>query len=194
MGQDKALIRLGGRSLVAGAVEMLSRLAGEVVVVADCDHRLGKLPARIVPDAYPGAGALGGIYSGLLAARHPHSLVVACDMPFLSQSLLSYLLGLPRDYDVLLPRTADGLVEPLHAIYSRRCREPIRRQLAARNYRIVAFLDQVTVRYVEEPWLRQFDPDLRSFFNINTPEDLRRALQLCGERPDGQSTARASAP
>jgi molybdopterin-guanine dinucleotide biosynthesis protein A len=163
LGQDKALLRLaGGQTLVGTAVATLHPLVAEVVVVASDGQRLGDLPARIVPDVYPDGGALGGIYSGLLAAQHDHALVVACDMPFLSPALLRHLLALPRDYDVLLPRLAGGLLEPLHAIYSRACLDTIERQLAAKRYRVVGFLDRVRVRYVDEPELRRFDPELRS--------------------------------
>jgi len=182
LGQDKALLRLdGGLTLVATTVERLRPLVDEVLVVTGDGARLGRLSARVVPDVYPDAGALGGIYSGLVAARHEHALTVACDMPFLSQDLLRHMLALPRDYDVLLPRLADGLLEPLHAVYSRACREPIRERLAAGRYRVVGFHDLVRVRHVEEPELRRFDPELRSFFNVNTPEELRRALEMLGE-------------
>ncbi len=181
LGQDKALLRLtGGQTMLEATIERLRSLVDEVIVVADDARRFGALPAAVVPDAYPGAGALGGIYSGLVAAQHEHVLAVACDMPFLSLSLLGHLLAVPRDYDVLLPRLAGGLVEPLHAVYARACREPMRRQLAAGRLRVVSVFDLVRVRHVDEPELRRFDPDLRSFFNVNTPEELRRALDLLG--------------
>ena len=99
-------------------------------------------------------------------------------MPFLSRRLLSYFLSLSRDYDVLLPRRANGFLEPLHAIYSQSCREVFRRQLEAGRYSAIGYLDQVRVRYVDEPELRRVDPELNSFFNVNTEEDLLRALEL----------------
>lgn len=182
LGRDKALLRVdAGPTLIGLAVERLRELVAEVVVVADEHERLGQLAARMVPDVYPGRGVLGGIYSGLVAARHQHVLVVGCDMPFLSPRLLSYLLALPRDYDLLLPRHGAGLLEPLHAVYSRTCREVIQRQLLARRYSAIGYLDEVRVRYVEEAELRQVDPELRSFFNVNTAEDLRRALEMARE-------------
>ncbi len=180
LGQDKALLRLtGGVTLVEATVERLRPLVDEVLVVASDGGRLGQLPARVVADVFPDGGALGGIYSGLAAARHEYALVVACDMPFLNPDLLRYLLELPRDYDALLPRLAGGLLEPLHAAYARACCEPIRARLAAGRYRVVGFLDAVRVRYVEEPELRLLDPELRSFYNVNTPEELEKALRAC---------------
>jgi molybdopterin-guanine dinucleotide biosynthesis protein A len=179
LGVDKALLQLdGGPSLIARTVARLLPLVEEIVIVADDGERFGALPARIVPDLYPGAGSLGGIYTGVAAAANEYSLVVACDMPFLSAAVLYHLLAEPRSFDVLLPRLAGGLTEPLHALYSRACLSPIRRQLEAGRYRIVSFMDEVTVRYVEEPILRRFDPDLRSFVNINTPEELEAAVVM----------------
>jgi molybdopterin-guanine dinucleotide biosynthesis protein A len=182
LGQDKALLALpDGRSLIAHVVARLAPLVAEVVVVATDAERLGPLPARLVPDVFPGGGALGGIYAGLDAAREEHSLVVACDMPLLSLPLLRHLLAKPRDFDVLMPRLSDDQVEPLHALYSKACLEQIRRQLVAGHHRIISFLGDVRVRYVEEAELRRLDPELRSFFNVNTPADLAALPRLLQE-------------
>jgi len=178
LGQDKALVRLDGATTLAEmAVRCLAPLVEEVIVVGDVE-RLAALPARVVPDLYPGAGTLGGIYTGLTAGGHEHAFVVACDMPFLSADLLGYMIALPRDYDVLLPRLARGRYEPLHAVYSRRCLAPIRDRLEIEQYRIIGFLGEVRVRYLDEPELRRLDPELRSFHNVNTPDDLLRAIEM----------------
>ncbi|HLA80580.1 MAG TPA: molybdenum cofactor guanylyltransferase, partial [Thermoleophilia bacterium] len=121
MGFNKALARLGrGGTLIEKAVAKAAMLSGDVIVVANDEERYRNLGVRVIPDAYPGSGSLGGIYSGLLAAQHQHAFVVACDMPFLSLPLWRYMLSIPRDYDVLLPRL-QGQPEPLHAIYSKQC-------------------------------------------------------------------------
>ena len=179
MGQDKALLRAGGGSpLVSLVVDRLRALVGEVIVVSSDGARLGDLQARIVPDVYADAGPLSGIYSGLLATERQRALVAACDMPFLNPRLLSFLLHLPGDHDVVLPRLASGFLEPLHAVYSQSCREVFRRQLEAGRYSAIGYLDQVRVRYVDEAELREYDPDLRSFFNVNTRADLQRAERM----------------
>jgi molybdopterin-guanine dinucleotide biosynthesis protein A len=179
MGVDKALLRIGnGPPLVSLVVDRLRSIVDEVIVVASDGARLGTLPAKVVPDVYADAGPLSGIYSGLLATDCQRALVAACDMPFLSPRLLSFLLQVPGDHHVVLPRLASGFLEPLHAVYSQTCREVFRRQLDGGRYSAIGYLDQVRVHYVDEPELRQFDPELRSFYNINTQADLERAMTM----------------
>ena len=142
-------------------------------------ERYSHLQARLVGDVYPGTGALGGIYSGLKAARAEYSLVAACDMPFLDLRLLRYMMLLSPGQDAVIPRVGE-LTEPLHAIYSRRCLLPIERVLSAGGLRIMDFFGDVRVRYVEQREIDLFDPQHLSFFNINTYADLERARDLVG--------------
>ena len=133
--------------------------------------------SRLVPDAYPGAASLGGIYSAIAAARHRRVLVVGCDMPFLSTRLLAHLVGLSADFDVVAPRI-EGRPEPLHAVYSLACLAAIRPRVEAGRLKIIAFYEDVRVRYVDEAELRGIDPELRSFRNVNSPQLVREALAL----------------
>ena len=121
-----------------------------------------------------------GIYSGLRAARYPHALVVACDMPLLSLPLLRYMLPLANGSDVVIPRVA-GLLEPLHAIYGKACLPAMGRLLDQGQRQIIAFFGQVRVRYVEEDEIARCDPHHLSFVNVNTPEDWERVQRLLAE-------------
>lgn len=176
MGMDKALIRLDGETLLQRVVARVSTLTEEVLVVGR-DSLDPSLPARAVPDCRPGTGSLGGIYTALREARGTRCLIVGCDMPFLNRRLLSYLIDLSPAYDVVIPRL-DGLVEPLHAVYAKACLEPIADLLDRGDLRIYDFFDRVRVRYVERGEITVFDPDLLSFFNINTPEQLQQARAM----------------
>jgi molybdopterin-guanine dinucleotide biosynthesis protein A len=179
LGQNKAFLVLDGQPLVARTVDRLAALSDDFLVVTSEPNRFEhlELSVRLVPDERPGEGALMGIYSGLRAARHAHALVVACDMPFLSLPLLRYMLDLANDYDVVIPRVA-GLLEPLHAIYGQACLPAMRRLLDQGQRRIIAFFDQVRVRYVEEDEVARSDPRRLSFINVNTPEDWERVQRL----------------
>lgn len=180
LGQDKRLLRLfSSRTLLEETVLRLSTLTDDVVVVVSSQSvDLEGLSAKIVQDPVPGAGPLNALYAGLMAAEHEYAIAVACDMPFLSTTLLRGLLDLPRDYDALVPRRSDGTLETLHAVYRKTCLEAIRRRLDAGRLKLAALLDDVTVRFVDEPWLRQYDPQLRSLLNVNTPEDLENVKDL----------------
>jgi molybdenum cofactor guanylyltransferase len=185
LGQDKRRLHPWGEAgptLLEHTVQVVARLCQDVVVVLNDPEEWTSLPARLVPDAYPDGGALGGIYSGLLAARYGYALAVACDMPFLNAGLLHAMLGRPRDYDALVPRalrpgtTRNALgVESLHAIYSKACLEPMRATLESGQRQITAFFPQVRVAYVEPEETRRYDPDGRSFVNVNTAEQIAEA-------------------
>jgi molybdopterin-guanine dinucleotide biosynthesis protein A len=179
LGIDKAFLLLDGQPLVARTVHKLSALSDDLIVVANDPTRYEALalPARLVPDDRPGEGSLMGIYSGLKAARYRNALVVACDMPFLNLTLLGYMLPLADGYDVVIPRLR-GLLEPLHAIYGQACLPHMARLLECGRRQIIAFLDEVRVRYVEEPEIDRFDPLHLSFVNVNTLGDWERIQGL----------------
>lgn len=173
-GTDKAQLRLNGKWLLQQILETLATLSDDLLVVTDKRIELTSLTVRIVPDAYPGTGPLGGIYSGLQAMHYQHGLVVACDMPFLNLSLLRYMIVLSADFDAVIPRIQDN-TEPLHAIYSKACIHPIEDLLQQGKLRIAKLFPKIRVRYVTESELDLFDPEHMSFFNINTRDDLELA-------------------
>ncbi len=180
MGENKALLELGGRRIVDRVFEALAGVVDGIVVVRAADPWIDDIAATrgapVVTDRYPGAGSLGGIYTGLEAAGDT-SLVVACDMPFLNQRLLADLIALAAGADVAVPIVA-GKHETLHAVYQPACLAPIRARIAAGKYKIVDFFGQVQVRSLPETEVRERDPDLLSSFNVNTPEDYERARRL----------------
>ena len=182
LGRDKSFLLIDDQPLVARTVHRLAVLSDDLVVVTNHPERYRALalPARLVSDETPGMGSLMGIYSGLRAARHARALVVGCDMPFLDLSLLRYMLSLAGDYEVVIPRV-DGLLEPLHAVYSKACLPSMARLLGRGRRQIIAFFDEVRVRYVERAEVDLFDPQHLSFINVNTPQDWARVQALLAD-------------
>jgi molybdenum cofactor guanylyltransferase len=181
-GRDKALEVVEGRSLLQHVVDAVAPLVHEVVVVAARGGSFPPvecaLPLKQVEDVREGMGALGGLYSGLLASSHPRVVALACDMPLVSLPLLRYLHSLFSDeWDVVMPRW-QGREEPLHAFYRWTCVPAIERLLDRDGRRFVDFLTDVRVRYVPQEEIERFDPEGRSFWNINSEEDLSRLLPL----------------
>ncbi len=181
LGQDKAFLVLDGEPLIARTVARLAQLSDDIIVVTNqpAPYRALGLTARLVPDERPGVGALMGLYSGLKAATCAYAVAVACDMPFLNLALLRHMHSLAEGYDVVVPRLG-RYQEPLHAVYSKRCLPNIERQLHQGRRRIVSFFSEVRVRHIEEAALERYDPQLRSFLNVNTPEDWKRVQRLLG--------------
>lgn len=183
LGRDKAVEPFAGEPLIRRVIRRASKAvsARHVVVVVADTARAAALPLDdhhvTAVDVFPNCGSLGGIYTGLNAALTDWSLVTACDMPFLSVPLLAHMAGLRDGADAVVP-IVDGRPEPTHALYARRCLPAIEKRLRAGQLKISGFFDDVSVRYVPENDIKLFDPDLLSFFNINRPEDLARAMEL----------------
>jgi molybdenum cofactor guanylyltransferase len=177
MGADKTMLQLFGRPLVAHVAARLEGLGRETIVIANRPQQYRWLKLPVYPDVLPGKGPLAGVHAALTHAKSEHALVVAADMPFLNRDLLSYLASLAAGADVVVPRTSTGL-ETLHAVYSRTCLDAIRRRLDAGQRRVISFYEDVQVRYVEAAEVARFDPEHRSFFNINTPDDLEAARRI----------------
>jgi len=181
LGHYKALVELDGESLVQRAVSKLGFLNSDIIIVLAEGQQpprvTGYPKLRIVTDAYPGKGPLVGIYSGLLSSDSYYNLVVACDMPFLNQHLLGYMLQISAGFDVTIPQLGK-MVEPLHAVYSKKCLGVIEKLLGEGSLKIDRLLSLVRVRYVEVKEIESFDPEHLSFFNINTKEDLNMAEGL----------------
>ena len=176
MGQDKAWIELDGEPLIRRVANVLAQVADEVIIVAN-DPKYATLGLRVVPDRFPDGGALGGIATGVSAATHDRVLVAACDMPFLSAEVWRVLLDHRFEADVVIPKIG-GEFETLHALYTKACVAPMERALAAGKMRVISFFDEVRVQPIEERELRIADPTLRSFTNVNTPEELASALRV----------------
>ncbi len=184
LGRDKAVENVGGQPLIQRVIQRLSQVTSEIVVVVADQTQADRFTLdqgqRVAQDLYPGKGSLGGIFSGLTAARQEWSLVVACDMPFLNLDLLRHLISRREGFDAVVPVLEDR-PEPTHALYSKACLLPMEQRLKADDLKISRFYDQVRVDYVPEKDIAPLDPDYLSFFNVNSPPDLDKALALVAQ-------------
>lgn len=180
LGRDKAVERIGGERLLDRVLRLTGGLAEELVVVVDAPETVERLgvpdTARTVVDAFPGGGSLGGIATGLRSVRHEWAFVVACDMPFLNPRLLRHLAHRRHGFDAVVP-LVEGRPQPTHALYSTRCLAPMEERLRRGELKIAPAFDHLRVNYLPETEVQRFDPELASFFNVNTEEDLRHARQ-----------------
>jgi molybdopterin-guanine dinucleotide biosynthesis protein A len=176
MGQNKALMSLGGRRLIDRVASVLREVFRELLLVTNSPVVYADLSVPMVSDVFPDKGSLGGIYSAIYHASTPYCLVVACDMPFLNAAVMRYLVEHMADYDVVVPEI-HGELQPLHAVYSKACLEPIAHCLEANRLKVVGFFPEVRVRTVTASELQSLDPELLAFQNLNTPEEFQAAAR-----------------
>lgn len=182
MGRDKALLPLPGAqqsTFVEHLVSLMAPHCHEVVLVARDSAQASQFASltalaervRIVTDMTPGGGPLMGLYSGLRAIHSSRALLLAVDMPFVVPALLTLLLTRSTDEAILLP-TVDNAPQVLLAVYPRMLLPSIEERLQAGQRGPKSLLERVPVQYIPEEQLRTVDPQLRSFMNVNTPEEF----------------------
>lgn len=176
MGRSKAELVFQNETLLARALRRLGPVCERILVSVSASTQLTLPGVEVVPDSYPGRGSLIGLASGLRAADEP-VLALAVDMPFLNLQLLQYLTSLAPGWEAVVPRPGN-FVEPLHAVYTPACLPVFEDQIRSGIMQILPAYARLRVRYVEVEELKRFDPTGLAFFNLNTPEDLRRAEKL----------------
>ena len=178
-GHPKALIELGGRSIVERVVAALTPVVDDVLVVTNTPELYTFLGLPMVADVYPDHGSLGGIYSGLRAAGEI-AFTVACDMPFLHPDVVRLVVARAGEGDVVIPRVGEQL-ETMHAAYGKACLPPIEERLRAGRLKIVGFFESVRVVEIGEVEVARFRDPAVAFMNVNTPDELERARALVAE-------------
>jgi molybdenum cofactor guanylyltransferase len=185
LGRNKITVDIGGRTLLQRVIDALAFFNTEIILVTAREEPLPDTISypqlRMAADIYQGKGSLGGIYTGLVASESYHNLVVACDMPLLNTDLLSYMIKVSGEFDLVVP-SLENKIEPLHAIYSKGCIKPIEHMFKCDELQIFQFYQDVRVRYLETQEIDRLDPCHLSFFNINTEADLKRAEELIKEK------------
>jgi molybdopterin-guanine dinucleotide biosynthesis protein A len=182
MGQDKALVPFLGQPLVQRVLDRIRPLADEVIVTTNRQAELQFLKLPLATDLLPGRGALGGLYTALSAAGNSLVAVVACDMPFVSASLLAAARDMLSDfpYDAVIPNLEGGS-EPFHAVYRRsNCLPLIEAALQAGKWRVNSWFDQANLRFLTREEVQVYDPQGIAFLNLNTPEEVTQAELLAG--------------
>lgn len=179
IGTPKFRLQFAGATLVERALSRLAGVTSDIVVVLGSQDDKITLPlsATVVVDESPGQGPLMGLLTGLRASSADRSVVVACDMPFLSAALLTHLVGLSPGFDAVVPSLA-GRAQYLHAVYRRTCIPVISRMMEDGEFTVAGLTDRVLTRFVEEAEWRSLDPEARSFVNVNTADDLRWAEEV----------------
>ncbi|MEA2075249.1 MAG: molybdenum cofactor guanylyltransferase [Euryarchaeota archaeon] len=185
---DKCFITLNNKPLIQHVIDNLSSVADEIIVAARDEQQGGQIRNKIsnnivlVFDTLKGFGPLAGILSGLEQASFSYSFVVGCDMPFVNRYVVEFLFEVAErgDYDAVVPRWENGMVEQLHAVYKK---EPIlaaiRDSKKKGDAKILNALSRLkNVNYIPMNTIRDIDTELITFRNINTPKELKNCASL----------------
>lgn len=174
-GTNKAFIRLNGRPIVDFVISLFSSVFSRLLIVTN--EPLSYLPwdADLVTDLFSARSSLTGIHTGLFYADTPYIFAAACDIPFVRRSVLDLVLSEAEPgFDAVMPETPSGL-EPLFAIYSRHAMETVERHVRQEKFKIRRVFKNLRVKIIPASRVLAADPELDTFFNINTPEDLKAA-------------------
>ena len=191
MGQNKALLQLGDDPLIGHVIRRMRLATDELLLITNNHAEYRHLGLPMHSDMIPDAGALGGIYTGLMHASHDVVVCVACDSPFLQPKLLSYLVSILGEYDAVMPYTYStnkdiGVRNPSHsdnqitlqtlcAVYSKRCLPIIEQMLQESELRVHALQERANILTLAPEIWEPYDSEGHSFFNVNTPEDFEKA-------------------
>jgi molybdopterin-guanine dinucleotide biosynthesis protein A len=175
MGLDKAFLPIGGVPIFEKVLEVLKRHLEKVILIGDRPERFTRYGLPVYPDLHTGS-ALGGLHTGLHVSETRYIFAAPCDLPFASAELLKYMASLREGYDVVVPVTA-GFPEPLFALYSKDCLNPMRELLEAGNFKIFDFYPRVRVRRVRESEWLHLDVTGKAFLNINTLNEYEQLLR-----------------
>lgn len=176
MGQDKAFLQLGGRTLLAHALELAQAVTGNAWIVGSAE----KFAAfgSVLEDTYPGRGPLAGIQAALAATRTELNLITAVDMPFLELDFLKYLIAQARESQavVVVPKTG-GRLQPLCASYRKSFADVAERSLQAEKNKVDSLFSGVQTLVIEQAELERNGFAEEMFRNLNSDQDWQEAKQ-----------------
>jgi molybdopterin-guanine dinucleotide biosynthesis protein A len=174
-GKNKALEKVDGIPLIERVVATMQVIFRHLFLITNTPHEYAYLQIPMHGDLIKGLGPMGGVYTGLKVISEDAGFFVGCDMPCLSEKLIRHMVEIRNHFDVVVPRV-NGKMEALHALYGRRCAAAISHKIDQGEYQIIRFFPELLVRYVDEDEIRRFDPHLKSFLNVNRPDELRRFM------------------
>jgi molybdopterin-guanine dinucleotide biosynthesis protein A len=187
-GRDKALVELGGQTMLARTVELVGGVCETVEIVAP-EGKYAHPGATALADRYPGEGPLGGILTALSKMQsrksgEPWALIVSCDMPFLTKDFLAFLCGKASEsaVQVIVPESLNGL-EPLCAVWHRDSLAQIRAAFDDGIRKVTEAMKRLPMEVLDESVWKRFDTKNRLFWNMNMPADFEEARRILEEKP-----------
>ena len=182
LGRDKAWEDVGGQRIIDRVIGALQSSCDEVLIIGDRPERQNELSLpkciQYRSDDLKGRGSIGGLYTGLKGSDTLWSLVVACDMPFISRELIRFMLSIisKNRCDAIVP-VINGRYQPTHALYNSTCIPFIEKNILSGNFRMDSYFDEIYLEEISEDVINSIQGAELSFFNVNTEDDLFTARE-----------------
>jgi molybdenum cofactor guanylyltransferase len=187
MGRPKSALMFGNRTILERLTAQLAASFDDIMIMAateqseavPIEHLLRTAPpsVRVLRDQIAYQGAAVALARGLAAATHEVAFACSCDLPLLRAEVVRALYGMLNGYEAVIP-LIDGKPQPLCAFYQRGAATVIEAELASGENRLTHITARLSAHRPGNQELRRIDPELRSFINVNTPEDYHKALAL----------------
>lgn len=181
--QDKGRLLLANKPLIKHVLDVVNSIVDETFVVVSSNGQaenfanVANSNVKIAVDAEDVQSPLVGALTGLEKTGEEYSLLLPCDTPLVSREILLLLFELCINKNAVIPRWPNGYIEPLQAVYrTKPALEAAKNALSGGKFNMRSMIDRLHgVRFISTLVLRQLDPELRTFFNVNTPLDLKKA-------------------
>ena len=170
-GSDKSLYVLNGKPMISHTYDVVKKIFDEIYIIAPDGEKFSFLDAKIIPDIIPKLGPIGGIYTAVESIDTERVFIFPCDMPFLNSEFIEYMTTIPDIYDIIVPEI-NGMYQPLHAIYSKRCINNIKKNIELKDYRMSGFYEGLNIKKINEKEIANYDDPIKMFKNINFKEEL----------------------
>ena len=183
-GRNKAFVKVGERAILDRIMGVLTPIFREIILVTRHPELYENYGFKIVEDIFQHRASLTGIHAGLVHSQSMYAFVVPCDAPFLKPGVVLKLIEhVDPSLDAIVPASED-YYQPLCAIYSKRCIRHIEEHLQRKDYKIINIFNEIQLKTIPMDDFRSIDPDLCSFFNVNTPEALNESQEMARRLAD----------
>lgn len=177
-GINKSFLKIGDQYYIDRIAEIISRHLAKCMVVCRDSRPYQNMPLPIVKDILKDRSPLTGIHAGLVAMHSQYAFCISCDLPLLHAGVVGLLLESIEDgFDVIVPASGTYF-QPLCAVYSKRCAPVIEAQLEKGDMKVDHLYQNLKIKKISYNIIRKVDPDLLSFFNVNTADEVEKAEQL----------------
>ena len=186
-GKNKAFCEIRGQRIITRIYSIFKSIFDDIIMVTNSPELYLDYDVTLVTDILPVRSSITGIHTGLFYAKHPYAFCTACDTPFLKMEMVQCVISkIKPGFDLILPETQAGL-EPLCAVYSKEALNLMAGKIQENKLKIQRVFSKKRILKIPESEIKKVDPDLVSFFNVNTPEELAVAETMAMEMTGGKN-------